>query len=245
MNRQQLAEDRRQSGHHAHTRSHAQNASGQPQAQRLQQKYPQQIAGTCAHGLQNGQHVHALLQVSVHGHGHANRSQHHGNQADQAQNRGRVVQAPIQPRIALFEVHHLRVGQRRLHLLAQGDGIGLRRQLHQQLLAGPAARRQQAGALERRLRDHHPRSQSRSGAEAVRLLLQHGGNAEVPAAQPQRLADPRIQPNEKLLGHHRRITVESLLQAHRRLQLRRAVVGILGWVHGLERDQQRHRVGRR
>ncbi len=73
MNRKQLAEDRRQRSHYAHARGHAKHTSGQPQPQRLQKKNAQQISRSSAHCLQNGQHVHALLQVSMHRHGHANR----------------------------------------------------------------------------------------------------------------------------------------------------------------------------
>ncbi len=83
-----------------------------------------------------------------------------------------LIQPRGQRRIALAKIHHLRIGQRRLQLLAHRGGIRLSRysrrqflrQLHQQPVSGPASRRQQPGALQRRLRDHHPRPQPRSGA---------------------------------------------------------------------------------
>ena len=188
----------------------------------------------------------------MHGHGHADGSQHHGHQADQAQDRGRTVQALAQRRVAFAEVHHLRVGQRRLQLLAHRRCIRLGRnsrrqllrQLHQQPLTGPAARRNQPCASQRRARDHHSRPQPRPGADAVRLLPQHCRDPEVPAAQPQRLAHTRIQANQKLLRHHRRIAVQSLPQARLRLQFGVAIVGILTWIDSLERNQNRHRVRR-
>ena len=64
------------------------------------------------------------------------------------------------------------------------------------------------------------------------------------SAQPQRLAYMRIQPNQKLLRHHGRVALQSLLQAHRRFQLGGSVVGILAGIDGLQRNQQRHRIGR-
>ena len=200
MNRQQLAEDGRQRGHDAHAGGHADKTAGEAEAQGLQQKDAQQIGGAGADGLQDGQHVHALLQVRVHGHGHADCAEHHGHQADQAEDGGGVVQALAQRRIAFAVVHHLRVGQRGLDLLAQSHGVGLGRQLHQQALAGAAAGGDQAGGGQRRLRDHHARTHRGHRGHAVRLLLEDGRDAEVAPAQPQRLADVGIQADEKLLG---------------------------------------------
>ena len=128
MEGKQFAEDRRQSGHYAHPGSYAEQTSGQPQPQSLQEKDAQQVARSCAHSLQNGQHIHALFQVRVHRHGHADGAQHHGYQAGQAQDRGRTVHATAQRRIAFAEVHYLRVGQRRFQLTAHCRGIRLGRE---------------------------------------------------------------------------------------------------------------------
>ena len=123
MNRQQLAEDCGQRLHHPQSRRHSQHSTGKPQPQCLQQKDPQQVRRPRAHGFQNRQHVHALLKMSVHCHRHPNRSQHHRHQADQAQDRSRIVQPLAQRGITLTEVHHLRVRQRILEMLAHGHRI--------------------------------------------------------------------------------------------------------------------------
>ena len=88
----------------------------------MQKKDAQQVRGISADGLQDGQHIHALLEVSMHGHGHADCAQHHRYETNQAEDRGGVVETLAQAGIALAEVHHLRVGQRRLDLLAQATG---------------------------------------------------------------------------------------------------------------------------
>ena len=85
MHRKQLAEGCRQRGHHSHARRHAEQAAGKTKAQRLQKKNPQQVGGVRADRLQNGQHIHALFEMRVHGHGHADGSQNHRHQANQAQ----------------------------------------------------------------------------------------------------------------------------------------------------------------
>ena len=83
----------------------------------------------------------------------------------------RIAVALSRPRrergIALAIIHHLRVGQRGLKLLAHCGSFGIGgepsrrplvlRQLDEQPPAGAAARRNQAGARQRGLRDHHPR----------------------------------------------------------------------------------------
>jgi len=130
MDGKQFAEHRRQRGHYTNARGYAEHASGQAQPQRLQQEDSQQIAGTGAYSLQDGQHVHALLEMSVHGHGDTNRTQHHGHKANEAKNCRCVVQAFVQSWIALAKIHNLRIGQSRFHLFSQrgkmGRRIGLR-----------------------------------------------------------------------------------------------------------------------
>ena len=85
MKGEEIAERRRQRHHDADARGHAQQRSGQSERERLQEKDAQQIGGIRANGLQNRQHVHALFEVRVHGHGHADSAQNHGDQADEAQ----------------------------------------------------------------------------------------------------------------------------------------------------------------
>ncbi len=97
---------------------HAQQASSESEPQRLQQENTQQVPRPSANRLQNCQHVHPLFQMRMHRHGHANSAQHHRHQANQAQNRGRVIQSPAQRRIPFAIIHHLRIGQRRLQLRA-------------------------------------------------------------------------------------------------------------------------------
>ena len=192
--------------------------------------------------------------MRVHSHGNADGPKDHGHQADQAQDRGRVIQSLAKRRIALAKIHHLRIGQRFLHLLAHGHRVrgnrcvqsrlALLRQFQQQPLAGPASRSDEPGLVQGGLRNHHPRPQACAGRKPVRLLLQHRRNLEVPPAQPQRLPHLRVQPDEKLLRHHHRIPGQSLRKGHRRLELSRSVIRILVRVDGLERNQQRHRIRR-
>ena len=203
----------------------------------MQQKNAQQVRRAGAHRLEDGEHVHALLKVRVHGHGHADGAQHHGDQADEAQNRGGVVKPVGQRRIPFAIVRHLRVGQRVFHLLAHRDRIGRCRQLEQQPPAGPVTRAQQRGLVKRRPGDHHPRPNAGTGRDAVRLLPEHRRDAEGSAAQAERLPHMRVQPDEKLLRHHHGVALQSLLQADVRLQFRVAVERIDGGVHGLEGHQ--------
>ena len=117
VHRKQLAKNRRKRSHHSHARGHAQQSAGQPKPQRLQQKNAQQICRARANRFQNRQHVHALLKMRMHRHRDANRAQHHRHQANQTQDRSRIIEPLAQRRIAFLEVHHLRVGQRRFNLL--------------------------------------------------------------------------------------------------------------------------------
>ena len=244
MHRKQLAKHRRQRGHHAHSRRNSQQPASQSEPQRLQKKNPQQVTRSRPHRLQNRQHIHALFQMRMHGHCHADRPQHHRYQADQAQDRRCIIQPLRQPRIPLTEIHHLRIRQRLFNLLAQRHGIDLRRQFHQQPLGRAAPRRNQPRPVKRRLRNHHSRPKSSARAHAVRLLLQNCRNLECSAAQPQRLSHMRIQADQEFLRHHCRVALQSPLQAHRRLQLRRSIIGILARIDSLQRNQQRHRIGR-
>ena len=59
----------------------------------------------------------------MHGHGHADSAEHHGDEADEAKYGGGMIQALSQRRIALAVIHHLRVRQRRLDLFAHGHRI--------------------------------------------------------------------------------------------------------------------------
>ena len=194
--------------------------------------------------------------MGMHGHGHADGAQHHRHKTDKAQDSSSIVQPLAQSRIALAEVHHLRVGQCFLQLFAHchrvnrgcsfsgNHPLNAFGQLDQQPLAGTAARRQQPRTLQRSLRDHHPGSHSHACAHAVGLLLQDSRNREVPASQPQRLAHPGIQADKKLIGYNCRVPLQSLFKAHRWLQLRRSIVGVFAGVYSFERNQQRHWVRR-
>ncbi len=54
----------------------------------------------------------------------------------------------------------------------------------------------------------------------------------------------RVQANQELLSDDSRVAFQRLLQVHRRLQLSTAVIRILSRIDGLQRNQQRHRIGR-
>ena len=106
---------------------HSQQASREPQAQRLQKKDAQQVGRSGAHRFQNRQHVHALFEMRMHGHGHADRAQHHRHQADEAQDGGGPVETLGERRTALAIVNDLRLAERLFQLLAEGrcvDSLG-------------------------------------------------------------------------------------------------------------------------
>ena len=187
MDGKQAGEGRGQSGHDADACGDAEQSSGEAEAERLQKKDAEQIGGGCADGFEDGEHVHALLEVGVHGHGDADGSEHHGDKADEAEDGGGIVEAAGERGIAFAEVHDLRVGQCGLKLAAHGGGFSIGgeatgksgRELDEQTPAGTAAGRQQAGTLERGLGDHDARTEPCAGGDAVRLLREHGGDAEV------------------------------------------------------------------
>ena len=123
MNREQWAEGRGQRYHDADSGRNAEQSAGEAEAECLQEKYAQQIGGIRADGLENGQRVHVLLKVRVHGHGDADSAEHHGDQADEAEDRGRIVEPAGERRVAFAEVDYLRIRQRRFQLLAHRGSL--------------------------------------------------------------------------------------------------------------------------
>ena len=151
MHGKQLAKSRGQRRHHRNASGYAKQSAGETKAERLQQKDAQQVGGIRADGFENGQHVHALFEMRMHGHGHADCAQNHRDQTNEAQNGGRVVEPTGERRVALTEVHYLRVWQRRFQLRAHRGGFGVQgkafrrhfRELDKQTPGGAAAWRQQ------------------------------------------------------------------------------------------------------
>ncbi len=197
------------------------NPPARPSAKRLQQEDAQQIGGVRADGLQNRQHVHALLEMRVHGHGDADGAEDHGDEADEAQDRGGIVEAAGERRIAFAKVHHLRVGQRRFKLLAHcgslsvgGEAAGRScGKLDEQAARGAAAGSEQSCAGERSLRDHDARTHANAGADAIGLLLERRGDAKVLAAQAESVADVGVEADEKFVGDDCRVALERLAVA--------------------------------
>ena len=73
---------------HAQPQRNADQASHQPQQHRLEKIDTQNVRGPGADRLHDGEHFDSLLQMRAHGHRHADRTQHHGHQADQAEQPG-------------------------------------------------------------------------------------------------------------------------------------------------------------
>ena len=183
--------------------------------------------------------------MRAHGHRHADRTQHHGHQADQAEQPGGALQAIGQRGVAFSEVGDLRIRQ---HLLQAGthggDASAVRRQLEQEALSGAAALLQQAALLERALGHHHPRTQPHARAHAVRLAHQDRRDAEVGVANLQARSHLGVQPYEHVFGNHHGGVGQHLAQISRGLQIDGSVEGILLRIDRLQRNQQRHRIAR-
>ena len=111
-------------------------------------------------------------------------------------------------------------------------------------MAGAAAGAENSGAGQRCARDHDARPHAGAGADAVRLLAQHGDDLEVAAAKAEGLPYVCIQADEEFVCDHRRIALERLLKAHVGLEMGFSVVGIVGRIDRLQRNEQRHRIGR-
>ena len=85
----------------------------------------------------------------MHRHRNADRAEDHCDQADQTENRCRIIEALAERRIPFLEIHYLRVRQNRLNLFAYGRIVRSGRQFQQQTLRGAAARSKQTRALQR------------------------------------------------------------------------------------------------
>ena len=87
--------------------------------------------------------------MRMHRHRNANCAEDHCDQADQAENRGRIIQALAQRRIPFLEIHYLRVRQNRFNLFTYGRIVRSGRQFQKHALRGAAARGEQTCALQR------------------------------------------------------------------------------------------------
>ena len=107
---QELSQQGGENPLHSQPHADADQSTHQAEQHRLEKIDAQNVGGPGADRLHDGQHFNPLLQMRAHGHGHTDRAQHHGYQADQAEQAGRTLQAVGQRRIALPEVGHLRIG---------------------------------------------------------------------------------------------------------------------------------------
>ena len=105
---------------HSQAQRRADQASHQTQQHRLEKIDAQDVRGARADGFHDGEHLNPLLQMRAHGHRHADGAQHHGHQADQAEQPGRSLQAVGKRRITFPEVGDLRIGQHLLEARAHG-----------------------------------------------------------------------------------------------------------------------------
>ena len=244
---EQVAEDGGERLHDGKTGSDAEQAAGETQAEGLQKEDAEQVGGARAHSFEDGEDVHALLEVCVHRHGDADGAKDHGDQANEREQRGGVVKALRERGIAFAIVHHLRVGEGLLEVLAQrlgGDALGeLVRQLNDEALGGAAAGRDEFGGVEFLARDEDARTDAGAAGEAIGLLLDHGGDMEGFAAQAEIAADVGVEADEEFVGDGDVGAGERLRERDRGLEVDSAVVGVLGGVDGFERDEERDRIG--
>ncbi len=84
-------------------REDADQPTHQPQQHRLEKIDAQDVRGARADRLHDGEHLDPLLQMRAHRHRHPDRAQHHGHQADQAEQPGRALQAVGQRGVAFAE----------------------------------------------------------------------------------------------------------------------------------------------
>ena len=129
MHGQQTAQQRRKDPLDPQPEQHSDQAASQAEQHRLEHVNAQDVGGSRSDRLHDSEHLYALLQMRAHRHGYADGAQDHGNQADQAKQSGRAIQALRQRRIALAKVHDLRVREHLLKLRADlCDVPTLRRQ---------------------------------------------------------------------------------------------------------------------
>ncbi len=185
--------------------------------------------------------------MRAHGHRDPDRAQHHGHQANQAEQSGGSFQAVCKRRIAFPEVSDLGVRQHLLQACAHGgDTSTVTRQLEEEALSRAAPLLQQAALFKGALGHHHARAQAHARAHTVRLAHQDGRDAKRVVADLQARADLGVQPYEQVFGNHDSSIGEHLAQISRGLENDGTIEGILLRIDGLERNQQRHGIaGRR
>ena len=106
---------------------HPHQASRQSQAERLQQIDLHDFPRARANAFHDGDGIHLLLQVRVHGRGHAERAHNQRDEAHQAQECGRAVQTLGDDRMRLAEIGDQRIGKIFLQGLAHFFDAGDRR----------------------------------------------------------------------------------------------------------------------
>ena len=88
-------DEMRKNALHAVSCDDAQHRAGRAQNRRLERVDADHLRRSRAHRLHDGDAVQVLLQVRVHGHGHAQCADNQCDQADDAEECGRVVQARV------------------------------------------------------------------------------------------------------------------------------------------------------
>ncbi len=107
--RQKRSEERREDVFDAEAEGYADESSGEAEEDGLEQVDAQDVGRACADGLHDGEDFNALLQVGAHGHGDADGSEDHGDETDEAEESGGVVEAASELGTGLAEVGDLRV----------------------------------------------------------------------------------------------------------------------------------------
>ena len=93
VHRKILGDQARKRRRHADAERHADHAAAQPEHQRLRRVDADHLRRPRAHALHHRDGIQLLLQVPVHGAGHAHGADHQRDQADQAEERGGAIEA--------------------------------------------------------------------------------------------------------------------------------------------------------
>ena len=182
--------------------------------------------------------------MGAHGHGHADGSEDHGDEADEAEESGGVVEAAGELRTGFAEVGDLRVGENLFELGTEGaDVLGFTVSgvvdLEEIALAGATAEAEESAVQHGAAGDHDARAEADSGGHAVRLAHDDGCDTEMLRSDLEGVADFGVEADEEVVVDENSGVIEQVAQFSGRAENDVSVKGINGGIDGLERDEQR------
>ncbi len=193
--RKEAADQSRKGALYQRPERHAQHAAREAERQRLRQVDAQHLSRPRAEAFQNGDGIHLMLQVRVHGRGHAQRAHNQRDQADEAEEGGGALQAARDDGMGLAVIGDEALGKGLLQSIPHLLHVrAARRQQEQVALGGTAADTDQAGAFEALTANHHAWADVDAAGQAVGLRYQQRRDAKVLATEPQGAAHARLQP---------------------------------------------------